>query len=66
MIDDEFPLQLTTGRYFPHYHTGTMTRNSPSLHHEMPEGHVEMNPSDASTLGLKNFDEASSSLVEVK
>jgi predicted molibdopterin-dependent oxidoreductase YjgC len=57
-IDDEFPLQLTTGRYFPHYHTGTMTRNSPSLEHEMPEGHVEINPSDAASVGLENFDQA--------
>jgi formate dehydrogenase alpha subunit len=58
MVDEEFPIQLTTGRYFPHYHTGTMTRNSPSLHNEMPEGHVEINPIDAAELGLKNDDEA--------
>ena len=24
----------------------------------MPEGHVEMNPADASALGIKNYDEA--------
>jgi predicted molibdopterin-dependent oxidoreductase YjgC len=58
LTDDEFPLQMTTGRYFPHYHTGTMTRNSSSLEHEMPEGHVEMNPTDASSLGIKDYDEA--------
>jgi len=58
LIDDEFPIQLTTGRFFPHYHTGTMTRNSPTLHGEMPEGHVEINPQDATALGLKNRDEA--------
>jgi formate dehydrogenase major subunit len=58
LVDDEFPLQLTTGRYFPHYHTGTMTRNSPSLHAEMPEGHVEIHPDDAGKLGLKNFEPA--------
>lgn len=56
LIDDEYPLQLTTGRYFPHYHTGTMTRNSPSLHAEMPEGHAEINPADARRLGLKDGD----------
>jgi formate dehydrogenase major subunit len=56
LIDEEFPVQLTTGRYFPHYHTGTMTRNSPSLHAEMREGHVEVNPEDADRLGLKNGD----------
>ena len=58
MIDDEFPMQLTTGRFFPHYHTGTMTRNSPSLHGEMPEGHVEINPVDAQRLELKDNDVA--------
>lgn len=57
-VDEEFPMQLTTGRYFPHYHTGTMTRNSPTLHGEMPEGHVEIHPEDASKLGLKSHDMA--------
>ncbi len=51
-------MQLTTGRFFPHYHTGTMTRNSPSLHGEMPEGHVEVHPLDAADLGLKDRDRA--------
>ena len=32
VVDDEYPLWLTTGRAHVHYHTGTMTRNSPSLH----------------------------------
>lgn len=54
LVDDEFPMQLTTGRYFPHYHTGTMTRNSPSLHGEMPEGYVEIHPRDAERIGLKD------------
>lgn len=58
LTDEEFPLQLTTGRYFPHYHTGTMTRNSPTLHGEMPEGHVEIHPRDAARLGLKSYDMA--------
>ncbi len=56
LADDEFPMQLTTGRYFPHYHTGTMTRNSPTLHSEMPEGHVEIHPEDAARIGLKSYD----------
>jgi formate dehydrogenase alpha subunit len=54
LADDEFPMLLTTGRYFPHYHTGTMTRNSPSLHAEMPEGFIEINPEDAARLGVKD------------
>jgi formate dehydrogenase major subunit len=58
LTDDEYPMQLTTGRFFPHYHTGTMTRNSPTLDGEMSEGHVEMHPADAVKLGLKNREEA--------
>lgn len=56
LVDDEFPFRLTTGRYFPHYHTGTMTRNSPSLDKEMPIGYVEIHPDDAAELGLKDRD----------
>ena len=56
--DDEYPLWFTTGRVFTHYHTGTMTRNSPSLHHEMPEGYVEVNPADALALQFKDGDMA--------
>ncbi len=58
LVDEEFPTQLTTGRYFPHYHTGTMTRNSPALDREMPEGLAEVHPEDAAAWGLKNGDQA--------
>jgi formate dehydrogenase alpha subunit len=58
LTDEEFPIQLTTGRFFPHYHTATMTRNSPTLEREMPEGHVEIHPADAAELGLKDHDKA--------
>ncbi len=57
LADEDYPVLLTTGRYFPHYHTGTMTRNSPTLHNEMPEGHFEIHPYDARTLGIKNLEE---------
>ncbi len=50
--DDEYPLTLTTGRIMFHYHTGSMTRRSEKLHQEVPEGYVEINPEDASRLGL--------------
>ena len=52
VVDAEYPLWLTTGRVHVHYHTGTMTRNSPSLHAEMPEGYLEINQEDAERLGL--------------
>lgn len=57
-VDDDYPFWLTTGRVFVHYHTGSMTRNSPSLHEEMPEGRLEINPEDAYLLDLRQDDEA--------
>ncbi len=54
---DGYPFELTTGRSFVHYHTGTMTRNSPSLHAEMPKGYVEISPQDAERLGIRTTDE---------
>jgi len=50
--DDEFPFELTTGRIHVHYHTGTMTRNSPSLEREVSECFMEMNPAAALELGI--------------
>ena len=57
--DEDYPFWLTTGRAHVHYHTGTMTRNSPSLHAQMPEGFVEMHPEDARAKGVDNGDEVS-------
>ncbi len=56
VVDEEYPLWLTTGRAHVHYHTGTMTRNSPSLDALMPEGFAEINPADAEGLGLGEGD----------
>lgn len=55
-VDPDYPFWLSTGRVHVHYHTGTMTRNSPTLHKEMPEGFLEINPQDALALGLKRGD----------
>jgi len=55
-MDADYPYQLTTGRTFVHYHTGTMTRNSPSLHAEMKEGYIEVHPEDAQKLGIREND----------
>ena len=57
LVDDEFPLWLTTGRTHIHYHTGTMTRNSPTLHAQMPEGFVEINPERASVMRVNQGEE---------
>jgi formate dehydrogenase alpha subunit len=57
VVDGEYPLWLTTGRAHVHYHTGTMTRNSPTLHRQMPEGYAEISPAEAESLGAKSGDE---------
>ena len=54
--DEEYPFQLTTGRVHVHYHTGTMTRNSPSLEREISECFLEMHSEDASELKLGEGD----------
>ena len=50
--DDEYPLVLTTGRSLYQYHTGTMTRKVAGLNVLKGEGEVEINPEDASSLGV--------------
>jgi formate dehydrogenase alpha subunit len=50
--DDEFPLVLTTGRMGFHFHTGTMTRVSPSLHKETETAYMEIHPEDAQMLRI--------------
>ena len=50
--DDEYPLTLTTGRVLFHYHTGSMTRRSPTLNAQLNEGYIELNFDDATALGV--------------
>jgi formate dehydrogenase alpha subunit len=52
--DADYPLFLTTGRSFVHYHSGTMTRVSPSLHRELETGYMEISPTDAKAMGIKD------------
>lgn len=52
--DKDYPLILTTGRSMFQYHTGTMTRKSPTLVAEINEGFMEINPSDAEQLGIND------------
>ncbi len=51
--DSEYPYVLTTGRSMFHYHTGTMTRKTDTLNGEVPRGFVQVNPGDATKLGIK-------------
>ena len=52
--DEQFPLILTTGRGMFQFHTGTLTRNSPTLEGELSEGLMEINPFDAGQLDINN------------
>jgi formate dehydrogenase alpha subunit len=52
--DEQYPLVLTTGRSLYHFHTGTMTRKVEGLNVLRREGEVEINPTDASKLGVRD------------
>jgi len=54
--DQDYPFILTTGQILFHFHTGTMTRRSPTLNAEVPTGYVEISPEDAAELGVANGD----------
>jgi assimilatory nitrate reductase catalytic subunit len=50
--DADFPFLLNTGRVRDQWHTMTRTGLSPKLASHMPDPFVEVNPDDASKLGL--------------
>ena len=54
--DQEYPFILSTGRSYFQYHTGSMSRRSPSLEGEVPEAYVEIHPRDAGRLGIQGGD----------
>lgn len=56
IIDDEFPLFLTTGRLLYQYHTGTMTMKTDGLNERAPESYVEISPKDAAIYDLRTGD----------
>jgi formate dehydrogenase major subunit/formate dehydrogenase alpha subunit len=60
VIDDEYPLYLTTGRLLYQYHTGSMTMKTAGLNEKAPESFVEISPRDA-----KSYDVAEGDYVEV-
>ncbi|WP_456483567.1 molybdopterin oxidoreductase family protein [Methanopyrus kandleri] len=55
-VDDEYPLILTTGRVFAHFHTRTVTLRSRLLHREVPEPFVEVHPEDAEKFDVRDGD----------
>ena len=52
--DEEYPMVLSTGRCYFHFHTGTMTRRSRLLDREERFPYVEINPEDAKDLRIKD------------
>lgn len=52
--DEEYPLIMTTGRTYFHWHTRTMTRRVAVLQREVPEPYVEVSPEDAETYGIRD------------
>lgn len=54
--DDEYPMNLTTGRLLYHYHTGTMTMKSDGLNEIAPECFVEISQRDAHHHGMQDGD----------
>lgn len=55
--DEDYPFMLNTGRQMYHWHTGTMTRRSFALDAREPGPIVELNPADATALGVSDGDE---------
>jgi formate dehydrogenase major subunit/formate dehydrogenase alpha subunit len=53
MIDDEYPLYLTTGRLLYQYHTRTMTMRTDGLNEIAPEAFVEISSQDARKFEMK-------------
>jgi formate dehydrogenase alpha subunit len=53
MIDDDYPLYLTTGRLLYQYHTGTMSMRTDGLNQIAPEAFVEISPQDAHKLEMQ-------------
>jgi nitrate reductase (cytochrome) len=54
--DEEYDLNLCTGRVLEHWHTGSMTRRVPELHRAVPSAVVWMNPNDARARGIRRGD----------
>jgi formate dehydrogenase major subunit len=54
VVDDDYPVWLTTGRRLAHYHTRTMTGRSVGTQYLVPEELVEVNPADVAAWGLED------------
>jgi assimilatory nitrate reductase catalytic subunit len=56
VVDDEYPVWLTTGRVVSHYLSGTQTRRIGGLVDQCPAPYCEMHPRLAESLGVADGD----------
>lgn len=56
VVDNEYPLFLTTGRVLYQYHTGTMTMKSQGLNELAPDSFVEISSRDATDYEVEEGD----------
>ncbi|MBK8977271.1 MAG: molybdopterin-dependent oxidoreductase [Planctomycetes bacterium] len=52
VVDDEYPVWLTTGRRLEAYHTRTMSGRAAGMDYLLSEESLEVHPDDVATLGL--------------
>ena len=52
VVDDEYPVWLTTGRRLQTYHTSTQTGRSAGIDFFAPEEYLEINPANVQAWGL--------------
>ena len=56
VVDDTYPMYLTTGRVLYQYHTGTMTMKSEGLNELAPRSFVEISGEDAQSYNITDGD----------
>jgi formate dehydrogenase alpha subunit len=56
VVDDKYPVYLTTGRVLYQYHTGTMTMKSEGLNKLAPRSFVEISGEDAKSYNIADGD----------
>ncbi|HAG84379.1 MAG TPA: nitrate reductase catalytic subunit [Cyanobacteria bacterium UBA12227] len=59
--DPDYPLVLTTGRLYGHWHTQTRTGHIPKIQQMHPQPFIEIHPRDAQKLGIEE-----GNMVEVR
>ena len=68
--DEEYPFILSTGRILWQFHTGTMSRRSPTLNARAPEAYVGSVPQDAERYELQDQEKVQVStrrgMIEIK